>query len=155
MAPNSGAAQPIRSERFSGCFRIAGNNKESAAMEALYFHCYNDWPDEWIGKDKIFEFVSKNQAEDDQLEFFGNLCGSDSEAMRKRTARGMSLRAFDREDFATSSWLSIRPAQTLEGTSSDSPTYCNSTPVGVVGFVDLLNRREISGKKICTKFLVG
>jgi hypothetical protein len=95
MAPNSGAAQPIRSERFSGCFRIAGNNKESAAMEALYFHCYNDWPDEWIGKDKIFEVVSKNQAEDDQLEFFGNLCGSDSEAMRKRTARGMSLRAFD------------------------------------------------------------
>lgn len=74
---------------------VTGGDLKTSAMEALYFHCYNDWPDEWIGKDKIFEVVSQNQEEDDRLAFFGNLGGSDSEAMKRRNALGLAVRAFD------------------------------------------------------------
>lgn len=72
-----------------------GGDLKTAAMEALYFHCYNDWPDDWIDEDKVFEVVSQNQAEDDRLAFFGNLCGGDSEAMKRRNALGLAVRAFD------------------------------------------------------------
>jgi hypothetical protein len=54
----AGLGNPCLPEKDAG----AGGDLKTAAMEALYFHCYNDWPDEWIGKDKIFEVVSQNQA---------------------------------------------------------------------------------------------
>ncbi|PTY02758.1 hypothetical protein DB346_08255 [Verrucomicrobia bacterium LW23] len=71
-----------------------GGDRLDRAMRALYQGCYERYPERWIDKQAVFQYVAQSE-ENDDLSFFGY---SADDSKKARTRIGMYLRKFDRRE---------------------------------------------------------
>jgi len=71
---------------------LVGGDRRASAMSALYSLVYDLNPDKWIPKQELYKIISANQEQDERLDWFGDLAGS--EKRKSATKAGMALSAF-------------------------------------------------------------